>query len=62
MNGYFPFPGRSWRCSDESACRIAHGSRRFLAAIDPPTVEALRTLFLRDLVARPKEDEHKGGL
>src|SRR6266700_1090493 len=37
---------------------------RFLAAIDPSAVEALRTLFQQDLFARPltQEDEHPGGL
>ena len=35
---------------------------RFLAAIDPPTVEALRTLFLQDLLARPLEGAQSGGL
>ncbi len=36
---------------------------RFLAALDEPIVEALRTLFLEDLVARPLEKEEKlGGL
>lgn len=37
---------------------------RFLAAIDQPTVEALRALFQQDLLARPltQEDGHPGGL
>src|SRR5260370_12933450 len=36
---------------------------RFLAALDQAPVEALRTLFLGDLVARPLEkEEHAGGL
>ena len=36
---------------------------RFLAALDQAPVEALRTLFLEDLVARPlEEEEHAGGL
>lgn len=38
---------------------------RFLASIDQPTVEALRTLFQRDLLARPlssQEGEQRGGL
>src|SRR6266568_1028881 len=37
---------------------------RFLAAIDRPTVEALRTLFQKDLVARPlrEQGEATGGL
>ncbi len=36
---------------------------RFLAALDEPIVEALRTLFLEDLVARPLEkEEQPGGL
>src|SRR5204863_6654415 len=36
---------------------------RFLAALDQPPVEALRTLFLEDLVARPLEKkEQTGGL
>jgi hypothetical protein len=36
---------------------------RFLAALEQAPVEALRTLFLEDLVARPQEkEEHTGGL
>jgi hypothetical protein len=35
---------------------------RFLAAIDPPTVEALRTLFLQDLLARPLEGAQSAGV
>lgn len=37
---------------------------RFLAAIDQATVDALRALFQRDLLARPltQEGEHRGGL
>jgi hypothetical protein len=36
---------------------------RFLAALDQATVEALRTLFLKDLLARPLgKEEHPGGL
>ena len=34
---------------------------RFLAALDQAPVEALRTLFLEDLVARPLEKEEKAG-
>ena len=44
--------------------RLPHRSTlsRFLAALDQPTVEALRTLFLQDLVARPLEGVQRGGL
>lgn len=46
--------------------RLPHRSTlsRFLASIDQPTVEALRTLFQQDLLARPltQEDGHPGGL
>jgi hypothetical protein len=35
---------------------------RFLAALDQPTVEALRTLFQEDLVARQSSDSSPGGL
>src|SRR5713226_4915307 len=36
---------------------------RFLASLDQATVEALRTLFLRDLLARPlNKEEHVAGL
>lgn len=36
---------------------------RFLAALDQPTVESLRTLFLKDLLARPLgKEEQLGGL
>jgi len=35
---------------------------RFLAALDQPTVEALRTLFLQDLLARPVEGAQRAGL
>ena len=34
---------------------------RFLAALDQAPVEALRTLFLEDLIARPLEKEEKAG-
>src|SRR6266700_1534203 len=34
---------------------------RFLAALDQAPVEALRTLFLEDLMARPLEQEEKAG-
>jgi hypothetical protein len=34
---------------------------RFLAALDQAPVETLRTLFLKDLVARPLEKEEKPG-
>src|SRR5438445_748026 len=45
--------------------RLPHRSTlfRFLAALDQVTVEALRTLFLKDLLARPLErSEQPGGL
>ena len=45
--------------------RLPHRSTlsRFLAALDQTTVEALRTLFLKDLLARPLERAEKvGGL
>ena len=35
---------------------------RFLAAIDQSTLEALRTLFLQDVGARPLEGAQRGGL
>jgi hypothetical protein len=36
---------------------------RFLASLDQTAVEALRTLFLQDLLARPLvKEEHPGGL
>jgi hypothetical protein len=35
---------------------------RFLAAIDQPTVEALRTLFFQDLLARPLEEASSAGV
>ena len=36
---------------------------RFLAALDQTAVESLRTLFLKDLLARPLEkEEHSGGM
>src|SRR5438270_10452612 len=34
---------------------------RFLAALDQAPVEALRTLFLADLLARPREQEQQAG-
>ncbi len=52
---------RSWLCSDENACLIAQRRDRFLAALDQAPVEALRTLFLEDLLARPLEKEEKAG-
>ncbi len=43
--------------------RLPHRSTlsRFLAALDQTTVEALRALFLQDLVARPLESAEKPG-
>ncbi len=43
--------------------RLPHRSTlsRFLAALDQAPVEALRTLFLEDLLARPLEKEEKTG-
>lgn len=43
--------------------RLPHRSTlsRFLAALDQAPVEALRTVFLEDLVARPLEQEEKAG-
>ncbi len=43
--------------------RLPHRSTlsRFLAALDQTTVEALRALFLKDLVARPLESSEKPG-
>src|SRR5579883_2075386 len=43
--------------------RLPHRStlNRFLAALDQAQVEALRTLFLEDLLARPLEKEEKTG-
>jgi hypothetical protein len=43
--------------------RLPHRSAlsRFLAALDQVTVEALRTLFLNDLLARPLAKEEKPG-
>ena len=43
--------------------RLPHRSTlsRFLAALDQATVEALRTLFLKDLLARPLTKEEKPG-
>jgi hypothetical protein len=43
--------------------RLPHRSTlsRFLAALDQASVEALRTLFLEDLFARPLEKEEKTG-
>src|SRR5258706_8775625 len=36
---------------------------RFLAALDQTAIESLRTLFLKDLLARPLEkEEHPGGM
>jgi hypothetical protein len=49
----------------ENASLIAHRSTlsRFLAALNQTAVEALRTVFLEDLVARPLEKaEQTGGL
>lgn len=43
--------------------RLPHRSTlsRFLAALDQTTVEALRTLFLKDVLARPLEKEEQTG-
>jgi len=43
--------------------RLPHRSTlsRFLAALDQATVEALRALFLKDLLARPLVREEKAG-
>jgi hypothetical protein len=52
MNGSPHLPSRSWRSLGATTCPIAERPSRFLAALDQPTVEALRTLFQKDLLAR----------
>jgi len=52
---------RSWRSSDANASLTARRRDRFLAALGQAPVEALRTVFLEDLVARPLEKEEKTG-
>jgi hypothetical protein len=61
MSECFRLPIRSWLCSDENACLIARRRDRFLAALGQAPVEALRTLFLEDLLARPLEKSEKPG-
>jgi hypothetical protein len=61
MSECFRLPIRSWLCSDENACLIARRRDRFLAALGQAPVEALRTLFLEDLLARPLETSEKPG-
>ncbi len=56
-------PGRrpSWPCSTESNCPVARRRDRFLASFTPAAVEALRALFLEDLLARPLTKERQRG-
>src|SRR5258708_9504450 len=64
MSGYSLSQRHLWPYSDESIFPIARRGDRFLAAIDQPTVEALRAVFLQDRLSRPltQEGEHRGGL
>src|SRR5215472_15225454 len=61
MSPYSPSLPRSWRSSDENTSPTVRRRDRFLAALDQAPVEALCTVFLEDLLARPLEKEEKTG-
>jgi hypothetical protein len=48
-----PLRSRSWPSSGARACPRARRSRAISRALTPEAVEALRSLFLADLLARP---------
>src|SRR5260370_8137837 len=53
---------RSWPCSDARGLPHRSTLSRFLAALDEASVEALRSVFLQDALARPGPAEGVGGL
>ena len=55
-----PSPPPSWRGSRGSGGPRVRRSRADLAALTPPPVETLRTLFLADRLARPLGNEQEG--
>jgi hypothetical protein len=58
-----PLRNRSWPASGARACPRARRSRAISRALTPEPVEALRSLFLADLLARPLGNEREiGGL
>jgi hypothetical protein len=56
-----PRPSSSWPSSGALASRMLQRSGRFLAALEPEPVEALRELFLKDVCSRPLEKEEPAG-
>src|SRR2546423_7544607 len=61
MNSWLRLPNHSWPCSTGSSCPAARRSVAFAALFTPTAVEALRVLFLEDLLARPLTKERQRG-
>src|SRR5437763_5324763 len=61
MNGWLRLPNHSWPCSTGSSCPAARRSVAFAALCTPAAVEALRVLFLEDLLTRPLTKERQRG-
>ena len=52
-SGSSPGQARSWHSLDEIACRHVRRSVAFSPHLNQAPIEAPRTLFLQDLLARP---------
>src|SRR6266700_1635887 len=61
MNSWLRLPNHSWPCSTGSSCPAARRSVAFAALFTPAAVEALRVLFLEDLLTRPLTKERQRG-
>ena len=61
MNSWLRLTNHSWPCSTGSSCPAARRSVAFAALFTPAAVEALRVLFLEDLLTRPLTKERQRG-
>jgi hypothetical protein len=61
MSGSGPLQSRSWPGRDRDQLPSRSALSRFLAALTSEPVEALRTLFLDDLLSRPTVPEKQTG-
>ncbi len=61
MNGWLRLPNHAWPCSIGSSCPAARRSVAFAALFTTEAVEALRGLFLEDLLSRPLTKERQRG-
>src|SRR5437870_6270547 len=60
-SGSSPLPSRSWPGRDRDQLPARSTLSRFLAALTEAPVEALRTLFLDDLLRRPLTPDKQTG-